>query len=136
MQSTGTSMNISELIGMQLDLAVAEALGYGVMQDSVLNGGLMRGYWISGLSSDLNQWTHITNFNPSANWAIGGPIIEREGIYLKSNNDATEWAAGALSKNRYDQKPGPLFYGPTPLIAAMRCFVDSKLLIISTSDYT
>ena len=50
-------------------------------------------------------------------WAQGGPIIEREGLTLTHQTD--KWAA---------QTDCDLFsYGPTPLIAAMRCYVASKL---------
>lgn len=57
----------------------------------------------------------------SINWAKGGPIIERENICidLMLNND---WLA--VCRKITD---GPLLSGPTPLIAAMRCFVASKL---------
>jgi len=54
-------------------------------------------------------------FVPSNVWQDGGPIIEREGIalYLYGNN---EWNAHIGGKESV---------GPTPLIAAMRCYVAS-----------
>jgi hypothetical protein len=56
-------------------------------------------------------------FRPSTNWAQGGPIIERERISI--THQVGRWAA---------QTDDDLFaYGPTPLIAAMRCYVASKL---------
>ena len=56
-------------------------------------------------------------YTPSTDWAQGGPIIEREGLTLTHQTD--KWAA---------QTDCDLFsYGPTPLIAAMRCYVASKL---------
>ena len=70
---------------------------------------------------DARAWNYDTD------WAVVGPIVEREGIYLRANDTVTEWAAGALRKNRLDKKPGPLFYAKTPLIAAMRCYVASRL---------
>lgn len=62
-------------------------------------------------------------FEPSENWADGGPIIERERIGFKYTGTAMEfvaWVNGELS-TVHDH------YGPTPLIAAMRCYVASKL---------
>jgi hypothetical protein len=62
-------------------------------------------------------------FEPSENWADGGPIIEREKIGLKYTGAAMEfvaWVNGELS-TVHDH------YGPTPLIAAMRCYVASKM---------
>jgi hypothetical protein len=54
----------------------------------------------------------------STNWAQGGPIIEREMIAI--DFDGATWCASDNLK--------PLAnYGPTPLIAAMRCYVASKL---------
>ena len=57
------------------------------------------------------------------NWAQAGPIIEREGINLYFNpEDAKdfEWHAEDRGSTWYTE-------GPTPLIAAMRCYVASKL---------
>ena len=48
----------------------------------------------------------------SADWAHGGPIIEREKMGVFPTHGG--WAAGLQS-------------GPTPLIAAMRCYVASVL---------
>jgi hypothetical protein len=53
---------------------------------------------------------------PSTNWAQGGPIIERERIRLDPRG---VWVAGHDSSN--DE-----YSGPTPLIAAMRCYVASR----------
>jgi hypothetical protein len=60
---------------------------------------------------------------PPTDWAQGGPIIEREKIGLKYTGAAMEfvaWVNGELS-TVHDH------YGPTPLIAAMRCYVASKM---------
>ena len=55
----------------------------------------------------------------STDWAKGGPIIEREGIDLKRITDVL-WDAHMNNVNFYED-------GPTPLVAAMRCYVASKL---------
>lgn len=58
----------------------------------------------------------------STDWAHGGPIIEREGIQLRCGLGG--WVAlpydSAFSEEAYQE-------GDTPLIAAMRCYVASKL---------
>jgi len=109
-----SSMKIrtNELTGPALDWAVAKC-----------EIGKPIGSFLDGVVAHPSY----NNFHPSTDWAQGGPIIEREGIYLRANDTATEWKAGALSINRYDEKPGYLYTGPTPLIAAMRCYVASKL---------
>jgi hypothetical protein len=56
-------------------------------------------------------------YEPIVNWSIAGPIIEREMIELEWSG--TEW----WSRIWVDED----FSGPTPLIAAMRCYVASKL---------
>ena len=56
-------------------------------------------------------------FEPSTNWAQGGPIIEREGISINIwGND--KWVGNYCEAEQY---------GPKPMIAAMRCYVASKL---------
>jgi hypothetical protein len=58
----------------------------------------------------------------STNWSQGGPIIERERIQLRpltgSKGKFWESFSGLL---------GASSEGSTPLVAAMRCFVKSKL---------
>ena len=61
-------------------------------------------------------------FEPSENWADGGPIIERERISVEPCFDL-KWVAIRT------EGPDSAFEeeGPTPLVAAMRCYVASKL---------
>ena len=54
-------------------------------------------------------------------WQQGGPIIERERIGLTYADSVPSWYATSQQGKRF------LRLGPTPLIAAMRCYVASKL---------
>jgi len=92
-------MKTAELQGADLDLAVGLAMGRK--------------------PNDFGWWWD--NFKPSTNWAEGGPIIEREkiGTLWEARNI---WSAGT----KWDD-PTKVFYGKTKLIAAMRCYVASKM---------
>jgi hypothetical protein len=89
----------SELQGSALDWAVAKAIG---------------------------EYKPVAVPAYSTDWAQGGPIIEREKVCVA-------W----LSKQDLGMEPEHYCvahidgiytrYGPTPLIAAMRCYVASKL---------
>jgi hypothetical protein len=57
----------------------------------------------------------------STDWAQGGPIIERERISVWARGN--EWAAETFIPNHQGDEQE----GPTPLIAAMRCYVASKM---------
>ena len=57
--------------------------------------------------------------NYSTDWAQGGPIIEREGIGHYKANSSKVWAHPYGGEYNAE--------GPTALIAAMRCYVISKL---------
>ena len=59
------------------------------------------------------DWT----YNPSGDWMQGGPIIERERINLW--NEGYDWEASLYGEH--------IVWGQTPLVAAMRCYVASKL---------
>lgn len=62
------------------------------------------------------QWEE-GGFQPSLDWSQGGPIIERENIELKPTYAGwTAFLGNTLFAN-----------ASTPLIAAMRCYVASKL---------
>ena len=72
------------------------------------------------------QPLHAANyFDPSSNWAQGGPIIEREWL------DVTPWPNESDEDLRWQCKQHDsidcVAFGPTPLIAAMRCYVASKM---------
>jgi hypothetical protein len=60
------------------------------------------------------------DFDYSTDWAQGGPIIEREKITVRF------WENEPFVHAYMWNREGWL-EGPTPLIAAMRCFVASKL---------
>jgi hypothetical protein len=100
-------MKTSELAGAALDWAVAKCEGaYSVNVDTDIDGTKRVNY--GGM---YPEW--------STDWSQGGPIIEREGISTEYAIDPDKWCANIMA----DQE----VYGPTPLIAAMRCYVDSKL---------
>lgn len=115
-------MKTADLIGPALDWAVAKCEGLNPNSDPKVRRQYV-GY--SGFAEANGFGYAIKHY--STDWAVGGPIIEREGVYLRANDTVTEWAAGALRKNRLDKKPGPLFYAKTPLVSAMRCYVTTKL---------
>ena len=121
-------MKTSELTGHALNWAVAQAEG-----DKVYRPRLGRpddwdkaAYLADG--SD-NRWVvrvqnprvaHFVDwtYNPSGSWMQGGPIIERERLCLYDIG-GDEWGC--------EDNLTPRSTGPTPLIAAMRCYVASKL---------
>lgn len=97
-------MNTSELLGAALDWAVAQCEGFDI---NIHAGSALT------IRGDGDWW------NPSTDWAQGGLIIEREKITVEYTGDPDTWCACIMA----DQE----FYGSTPLIAAMRCYVASKL---------
>ena len=106
-------MKTSELTGAALDWAVAKCEGVTVLPK--MRGGCY-------VTLDRGETVLLCY---STNWAQGGPIIERECIDVMF--EGPEWYAYM----RYEAADGynrTLQYdGPTPLIAAMRCYVASKL---------
>ncbi len=114
-------MKTNELTGAALDWAVAK-----IEHPDLL--------WGSGIgihhASHQIVIPHLPEpqcyWSPSTNWAQGGPIIEREKINLSvqfygwvAHHD--KYRGKEMNQPYYTQK------ADTPLIAAMRCFVASKL---------
>ena len=60
-------------------------------------------------------------YSPSTSWAQGGPILDRERITIR------QWTDMPISHAYMPHDGAPWGAGPTPLIAAMRCYVASKL---------
>ena len=110
-------MRTSELTGTALDWAVAKCEGLAV-------------------SARATKWRdeHCPH-KYSTDWSQGGPIIEREHMALGSTPDGlcSAYAPEGTRWIKYADKAVEYFQwaykqqGPTPLIAAMRCYVASKL---------
>jgi len=66
------------------------------------------------------DWIELDALDYSYDWARGGPIIEWEGIRLHRGVGGYWWAAT-------DEEPQRPVSAPSPLVAAMRCYVASKL---------
>lgn len=105
-------METSKLTGAALDWAVAKC--EGLLKEE--NGNLE----IFNRELKAHPSSLGTVYAPSKDWSQGGPIIEREKIALRENTDSPEWYAC----KRWDSHGS---FGKTPLIAAMRCYVASKL---------
>lgn len=115
----------SELTGATLDWAVATAQGARWQEPSV-----RAGFWIWP-GPPLRYSMKAPPY--SSDWAQGGPIIEREKIAILPDDGHrfSQWRAFCWHPSQHDltfeDATSHMEAGPTPLIAAMRCFVASKL---------
>lgn len=133
----------SELTDAALDWAVAKCEGLNPNTDPERRRQFV-GYpgfaEANGFGYGIKQY--------SSDWSHGGPIIEREGIstifvsgdlgepksYWVATANQQAWQYGYGPYHEQDEerslqihKSECLFFGPTPLIAAMRCYIASKL---------
>lgn len=92
-------IKVSEATPAQLDWLVAKCEGHHLPQ----------------IYAYTDVWLAARRF--SSDWAQGGPIIGNHITKLEDYGDC--W--GAEGPDALEQ------FGPTPLIAAMRCYVSSKL---------
>jgi hypothetical protein len=125
-------MRTSELTGHALNWAVAQAEGDKVFRprlgrpanwdkEAYLKDG-SDDRWVVRVENPTLAYFVDWTYNPSGDWMQGGPIIEREHIGLwsegydweaKIQTGAGEWLV------EWDEE--------SPLVAAMRCYVASKL---------
>jgi len=101
-------MKTAELTGAALDWAVAKCEGEKFRWQPE--------YDCIGQEYDAHHY--------STDWAQGGPIIELGRICIDIGHDGV-WLA--YTKQNYEDDKEFMHAGPTPLIAAMRCFVASRL---------
>jgi hypothetical protein len=88
------------------------------MKTSELTGTALD-WAVAKCKGELEYWPEIEY---STDWAQGGPIIEREAIQITP--DEYTGKRSAYMTNEGEPYKGT---GPTPLIAAMRCYAASKL---------
>ena len=106
----------SDLTMLALDWAVAECEEMDIEIRPA--GACGRPLYVLAAEAGRTPWT----WTPTTSWHQGGPIIEREEMSVEHcNTDASDspWSACFAG--------GKYHFGPTPLIAAMRCYVASKL---------
>jgi hypothetical protein len=69
----------------------------------------------------------LADYAPSTDWAKGGEIIEQERICLE-DAAGMYWTASLVHEDKeYGGVERAEEQGATPLVAAMRCYVASKL---------
>lgn len=117
----------SELTGPALRWAVATLEGYTNLRRGVFSGELV-------MDPPRKEYgaVEFSSICYGTDWAQGGPIIERERIAVSCTPE--EWCAYSnggehpigLTRKRGFRYTGKAV-GPAPLIAAMRCYVASKL---------
>lgn len=121
-------MKTSELAGAALDWAVDQ-----------IEGGYAKYCAIRKFDGDhcisYIEWSRHA-WRPSTDWSQGGPIIERELLQVSPRFHAAGykypkglwyWQAYVLGPHHQSDEDPFEQSGPTPLIAAMRCYVASKL---------
>ena len=107
----GTKRKTSDLIGAALDWTVAKC----------------EGTWHGYLDADTFPDIHAAGrLNYSTNWSQGGPIIEQiKGFEFKQWLESKPELCCEAHIHNYEGNW--IQFGPTPLIAAMRCYVASKM---------
>ena len=127
-------IKVQDLTKLQLNWAVATSEEHPKAIDtSGLDGPVVIcGFKQKMLHSNREGQEWIA-YQPSSNWTQGGPIVERE-ITRMFKNLADGWTAQIRHEKEHPSLVGRKVTtgwtnasGPTPLIAAMRCFVENRL---------
>lgn len=118
-------VKVAEASDVVLDYMVAMALGGTEFWFDTVNT-----YWIKLDDEDRalsTKWSDQQNFAPTTLWAHGGPIIEQlrsDSAYqflIESDGNNVHMLSWPSKHVHFSG------YGPTILIAAMRCLVTSRL---------
>lgn len=122
-------IKVSDATAVQLDWLVAKACNQpATIQPNYRYYGTpnqqLTGYSIYLEPPERDEFG-VVDYTPSTSWAQGGPIIDTE-IHALDHMQSDRVCAII---NRRDMQNGGFTYGygTTPLIAAMRCLVASKL---------
>lgn len=130
-------VQVSEATELQLDYLVATIVDVCDGLEFRFVDGVMCG--VDPGSNDICMFVQTQNFrtntrqkhtagfhnaihyNPTGSWSQGGPIISKQ-MLATWTADGREWHA-----REFVLASSPVINGPTPLIAAMRCYVASKM---------
>ncbi len=116
-------MLVKNLEGAELDYWVARAEG---LEHPPYLGEMRPGRCMMPLDSHDHDGPirHWVNYDPSENWNLAGPIIERENIGF--DWEADDICIAWYQRSKYERAGSNQFSGSTPLKAAMRAFVASQ----------
>lgn len=116
-----TKIRTQDLTGPALRWAVATLDGYTNLRLGAFSGVLV-------MDPPRKEFgaVEFSSLCYDTDWSQGGPIIERESIAIIPMLNGWE-AQFEPSDERFSEDHLHLQTGPTPLIAAMRCFVASRL---------
>lgn len=120
----------TDLIGPALDWAVATIEGYVCQFDDEVSGP-----WLVPQEGFLHDEKPLSEFSPSTNWSKGGPIIERENLSVSYWGDKSRFGQHSMPEQWWEarhpthrtQSRRTVGFGPTPLIATIRCYCCAKL---------
>lgn len=120
-------MKTSELTGAALDWAVAKSGGdlYPIGDVRTQDGGVF-----TIQPGDWETPDHWHKYSPSTDWAVGGPILEKElmQVFIYAESSPNEpWFVEKNHFGRHHKAGRSYARGPTILIASMRCYCCSKL---------
>jgi hypothetical protein len=110
----------SELIDGALDWAFAQAAEHRVK-------------WSAPHEMLLHDTSGFAMYAPHRDWSLVGPIIDRVGIRIAPTITRSAWMAQIRHTESHPLVAHPVLAGwtnangPTPLIAAMRCYCRAKL---------
>jgi len=143
-----STIKTSDLTGAALDWAVAKACGL-IDAEVLIRRAKSKAVVIDVESKTLFDMRFGRDWRPSHAGEQGGPIIEREGIATRKHGSGIWYAMAQAdvgdgqrsdwheftwrNPHHYPDYPHEAykrrqrFSGPTALIAAMRCYVASKL---------
>lgn len=118
------TVKTAELTGAQLDYAVGLANGYiAYPEDSVEQGKV---WHLNRDTAPFGEIMYVEDYTPSTCWNAAVPIIEKH-LHAFDHMQSKDRVCAIIK--RADLKNGgwDYGYGPTVLIAAMRCYVTYKL---------
>ena len=118
----------AELIGAVLDWAVAVVLEREYGEGRVVKVCRVEATFPAWIERENSPGSapYYHRFSPSTDWSQGGPLIDKMGgfelkVWLESTPETK------CEAHIHSYEGNWIVFGPTPLIAAMRCLVAAKL---------
>lgn len=113
-------IKVYTLEGTALNWAVAKSAG-DIDKVVKLGNGLTNAVVLDGANNLFDMRTG-KDYRPSEDWELGGPIVDYEKLCPIWSEELQMWGCTKKVDDKFHFAKGPTF-----LVAAMRCYVSSKL---------